>query len=70
VPEVLTGGLTACIVEGAAAAVAAVPRVRQLDRAACRRVFEERFSVARMAHEYLRVHCSIGKAQRRLRGVA
>ena len=70
VHEVLTDGLTTCIVKDAAAAVAAVARVRELDRAACRRVFEERFSVARMAHGYLRIYGSIGQAQRRPRSVA
>jgi len=36
--------------------VAAVRQVAQLERAACRRAFEERFSVQRMAQEYLAVY--------------
>jgi glycosyltransferase involved in cell wall biosynthesis len=51
-PEVLDEGMTGFIVEGLDEAVRAVGRVSQLDRARCRRVFEERFSADTMAREY------------------
>jgi glycosyltransferase involved in cell wall biosynthesis len=52
VPEVMQDGVTGFVVNGIDEAVAAVGRVHALDRAACRRVFEERFSAARMARDY------------------
>jgi glycosyltransferase involved in cell wall biosynthesis len=56
VPEVLEDGLTGFLVNSVEEAVRAVPRVSQLDRAAIRRVFEERFSVGRMVDDYLRIY--------------
>jgi glycosyltransferase involved in cell wall biosynthesis len=49
VPEVIQDGLTGFIVEDMDQAAQAVGRVAGLSRAACRRVFEDRFSAARMA---------------------
>ena len=37
-------------------AVAAIGRLGEIDRAQCRRAVEERFSVARMADEYLALY--------------
>ncbi len=54
VPEVLEDGLTGFIVEDQPGAVEAVRKVPDLSRAGCRRVFEARFSVERMARDYLR----------------
>ena len=56
VPEVIDEGVTGCIVDTLDEAVAAMPRVLSLDRAAVRRRFEERFSAKRMALDYLSVY--------------
>ncbi len=56
VREIMRDGVTGFIVEDIDEAVAAVGRVGQLDRAACRREFEARFSARRMAEDYLRVY--------------
>jgi len=52
VPEVMVDGVTGFVVEGVDEAVRAVERVAGLDRAACRRVFEERYTVERMVDRY------------------
>ncbi len=54
VPEVCGDGLTGFIVADQPGAVEAVRKVPDLSRAGCRRVFEARFSVERMARDYLR----------------
>ena len=56
VPEVLEDGLTGFIVETIDDAVRAVGRLDEIDRARCRRVFEERFDAGRMAREYLEIY--------------
>jgi len=56
VPEVVRDGVTGWIVDGLDEAVAAVQRIESIDRAACRRHFESRFSARRMAEDYLRVY--------------
>ena len=56
VPEVLEEGVTGYMVDDLEAAVEAVPRVITLDRRQCRQVFEERFSVHRMASDYLHIY--------------
>ncbi len=56
VPEVMEDGVTGFVVENVDEAVAAVERVPGLSRAACRRVFEERFSAGRMARDYVAVY--------------
>jgi glycosyltransferase involved in cell wall biosynthesis len=53
VPEIIEPGVTGFIVDSIDEAVAAIPRVKALDRTVIRRRFEERFSVERMAHDYL-----------------
>lgn len=53
VPEVVVEGQTGFIVDDVAGAMAALGRIDAFDRRACRRVFEERFSAARMAQDYL-----------------
>ncbi len=53
VPEVLAEGVTGCIVDNAAEAVAALPRALALDRAAIRAEFERSWTARRMAEEYL-----------------
>ncbi|HWB51830.1 MAG TPA: glycosyltransferase family 4 protein [Stellaceae bacterium] len=56
VPEVLDDGVTGFIVDDADAAVAATRKLRGLDRARIRRVFEERFTARRMAEAYINVY--------------
>ena len=56
VPEVIDEGVTGMIVDSLDEAVAAMPRVLSLDRAAVRRRFEERFSAKRMALDYVSVY--------------
>jgi glycosyltransferase involved in cell wall biosynthesis len=56
VPEVIDEGVTGLIVDTLDEAVAALPRVLALDRAAVRRRFEDRFSARRMALDYLSVY--------------
>jgi glycosyltransferase involved in cell wall biosynthesis len=52
VPEVVVSGRTGYVVDTLDELVDAVKRVGNLDRAACRRHVEERFTVARMADDY------------------
>lgn len=59
VPEVMVDGQTGFVVDDDPQALAALRRIDTLDRAACRRAFDERFSVERMAHEYLRTYRSL-----------
>ncbi|HZR70249.1 MAG TPA: glycosyltransferase family 4 protein [Burkholderiales bacterium] len=56
VPEIMVNGVTGFVVDDERGAAAAIGRIGTLDRAACRRVFEERFSAQRMAREYLSVY--------------
>ena len=56
VPEVLEDGVTGFVVNGMEAATAAVERIPEISREQCRRVFEERFSARRMAHDYVQVY--------------
>jgi glycosyltransferase involved in cell wall biosynthesis len=53
---VITEGVSGFIVENIEESVAAVARLDELDRHAVRRSFEERFSVERMARDYLGVY--------------
>ena len=56
VAEVIQPGVTGAIVDSVDEAVAALPGVLALDRARCRQEFERRFSVGRMARDYVRVY--------------
>jgi glycosyltransferase involved in cell wall biosynthesis len=56
VPEVLQDGVTGFVVTGLDDAVRAAEQVGRIDRRACRRAFEERFTVGRMARDYVRVY--------------
>jgi len=51
-PELIDDGVTGFLVDRAGEAVAAVDRIRGIDRAACRAAVAERFTVERMADEY------------------
>jgi glycosyltransferase involved in cell wall biosynthesis len=61
VPEVLVDGVTGFVVESIAEAVSAVGRLDELSRRECRRIFEERFTDERMAHDYLRVYGQVAR---------
>ena len=62
VPEIVEHGVTGLIVDSVDEAVAAVPLARTLDRVAIRRRFEERFSVGRMARDYLALYDAVSDA--------
>jgi glycosyltransferase involved in cell wall biosynthesis len=53
VPEIVENGVTGFIVDDIGGAVAAIPLAKALDRSMIRRRFEERFTVERMARNYL-----------------
>jgi glycosyltransferase involved in cell wall biosynthesis len=55
-PEVLEDGVTGFLVESLGGAVAAVADLGRLDRATCRAEFERRFTVERMARDYVSVY--------------
>ena len=65
VPEVVTPGVTGWIVRSEPEAVDAIARLDAFDRAACRRVFDERFTAERMARDYLRIYRKITLLPRR-----
>lgn len=67
VPEIINSGLTGFVVENIDESLAALARVPYFDRARCRRVFEKRFSVGRMAADYLRTYERLIDAKRRVR---
>jgi glycosyltransferase involved in cell wall biosynthesis len=56
VPEIVEPGLTGLVVESVDEAVAALPRALALDRRTIRRRFEQRFSVERMARDYVALY--------------
>lgn len=56
VPEVVDDGHTGFVVSGVDEAVEAGGRIPELSRHRCRQVFEERFTAARMAGDYLDVY--------------
>jgi glycosyltransferase involved in cell wall biosynthesis len=59
VPEILEDGVTGFLVDNLDDAIAAARRVGALSRAACRREFERRFTVAHMASAYTRLYRSL-----------
>ena len=63
VPEVIDAGITGAIVDTMDEAVAALPHVIALDRKKVRQRFEQRFSAARMAKDYVAVYRSLLAAQ-------
>jgi glycosyltransferase involved in cell wall biosynthesis len=56
VPEIIDEGVTGFVVDSIDTAVAAIPRASALDRSGVRRRFEERFSVERMARDYVELY--------------
>src|SRR4029077_5547451 len=71
IPEILDDGVTGKVVDSEEEAFAALPSVFSYDRRAVRRRFEERFTTARMAKDYVSIyrrllepHTSHGKTQK------
>lgn len=56
VEEVMEDGVTGFVCDTVDEAVDRVSRVEELSRSRCRERFEERFSVSRMADDYLRIY--------------
>jgi len=56
VPEIITDGLDGFVVDNMEEAVEAVARIADISRADCRQTFEERFTSARMAADYVQVY--------------
>jgi glycosyltransferase involved in cell wall biosynthesis len=56
VPEVMEDGVTGFIVDSIDQAVQAVEQIAGLSRRRCREVFEKRFTVPRMARDYLAIY--------------
>jgi glycosyltransferase involved in cell wall biosynthesis len=61
VPEIVDNGVTGQIVDTEEEAIRKLPHVLALDRRAVHRRFEERFSVTRMAKDYVQVYRSLMK---------
>ncbi|MBL6613062.1 MAG: glycosyltransferase family 4 protein [Reyranella sp.] len=64
VPEVVDDGVTGFIVDDETEAVKAVQRIAMVDRARVRSVFERRFTVERMAADYVSVYRRLGGVRR------
>jgi glycosyltransferase involved in cell wall biosynthesis len=64
VPEVMIDGVTGFVGERLADLVDAVKRVDTIDRAACRRHVERRFTVERMADDYEAVYRGLIEGRR------
>src|SRR5215813_10829774 len=56
ISEVIDDGVTGFIVDDIEQSLHALDKVLHFDRQRCRRVFEERFSVTRMAGDYLKIY--------------
>jgi len=63
VPEVVEHGLTGFIVEDVDGAVEAVKQIDLIDRRACRRRFEERFTAKLMSSNYVRMYESLVRGE-------
>ena len=70
VPEIIEHGVTGFIVRDELQAVAAVPHLASLSRAAIREQFVQRFTARRMAEDYLTLYRRLGVSTRpKLRAV-
>jgi glycosyltransferase involved in cell wall biosynthesis len=63
VPELLEHGVTGFIVDDLDAAIDATRQIDRLDRRACRDAFEQRFTVRRMAEQYVELYERVIEAQ-------
>jgi glycosyltransferase involved in cell wall biosynthesis len=64
VPEVLDQGVSGWIVNDLDQAIAAARCIDRIDRAGCRRAFEQRFTARRMAEQYVEVYTALSAAGR------
>jgi glycosyltransferase involved in cell wall biosynthesis len=56
IPEIVEDGITGFVTDNLNDMLAAVGKVRNLDRSLCRQAFEKRFAVERMARDYLALY--------------
>jgi glycosyltransferase involved in cell wall biosynthesis len=63
VPEVIEDGVTGKVVDSEEEAIAALPAILAYDRRAVRRRFDERFSSARMAKDYVSTYRRLSKTR-------
>jgi glycosyltransferase involved in cell wall biosynthesis len=56
IPEIVEHGVTGFVVEDTDAAVEAVRRLGEIDRARCRTAFEQRFRASRMVRQYVEAY--------------
>src|SRR5262245_11984180 len=56
IPEIIEDGATGLVCEGLEHMTVAIQRIPEIDRRRCRLTFEQRFTVERMAQDYLRVY--------------
>jgi glycosyltransferase involved in cell wall biosynthesis len=56
IPELIEGGVTGFVVDDEAGIADAIARIGTINRAACRRAFEKRFTLERMCQEHLAVY--------------
>jgi hypothetical protein len=61
VPEIIENGVTGFVVDSEQEAIAALERVGTLDRRRVRAEFERRFSVERMAKDYLKMYHALAQ---------
>ena len=59
VPEVLADGVAGFVVDSVEEAARAVKRLDSISRVTCRQVFEQRFTVARMARDYVDLYTEV-----------
>jgi len=65
IPEILEDGVTGFICENLQEMVAAVGRLPLIDRRRCRESFEQRFTIRRMAEEYVSLYERLAAVQAR-----
>jgi len=68
VAEIIEDGVSGFVVDDLGAAIEAAGRTQELDRLACRRAFERRFSVQKMAEAYLETYAEVAERVRRKSG--
>jgi glycosyltransferase involved in cell wall biosynthesis len=56
IPEIIEDGVTGFVCEGLDEMTAAIQRIPEIDRGRCRLAFEQRFTVKRMAQDYVRLY--------------
>jgi glycosyltransferase involved in cell wall biosynthesis len=62
-PELIDDGVTGFLVDAPDEAIAALGRIERIDRTACREAVEKRFTVDRMADDYLALYRRILEAK-------